>query len=97
MHAYMNGWMNNWMDGWMEHIALNHINFFSANMHELINCARERGKWDFYSRSRQLLLIGCLEDATNEVPGFQFSDIMLQLNLKMLHTEWYITTPYLVM
>ncbi|XP_047675030.1 thyroid adenoma-associated protein homolog isoform X1 [Tachysurus fulvidraco] len=38
-----------------------------ANMSELINCARERRKWDFYCRSRQLVLIGCLEDATNEI------------------------------
>ncbi|KAK3538827.1 hypothetical protein QTP86_015956 [Hemibagrus guttatus] len=38
-----------------------------ANMSELINCARGRGKWDFYCRSRQLVLIGCLEDVTNEI------------------------------
>ncbi|XP_060763342.1 tRNA (32-2'-O)-methyltransferase regulator THADA isoform X2 [Neoarius graeffei] len=38
-----------------------------ANMSELINYARERGKWDFYCRSRQLVLIGCLEDATSEI------------------------------
>ncbi|XP_058231705.1 thyroid adenoma-associated protein homolog isoform X2 [Hemibagrus wyckioides] len=38
-----------------------------ANMSELINCARQRGKWDFYCRSRQLVLIGCLEDVTNEI------------------------------
>ncbi|XP_026787175.3 thyroid adenoma-associated protein homolog isoform X1 [Pangasianodon hypophthalmus] len=38
-----------------------------ANMSELINFARERGKWDFYCRARQLVLIGCLEDVTNEI------------------------------
>ncbi|KAI4884419.1 hypothetical protein NFI96_026372 [Prochilodus magdalenae] len=38
-----------------------------ANMAALINWARHRGKWDFFSRSRQLVLIGCLEDATNEI------------------------------
>ncbi|KAF5901036.1 thyroid adenoma-associated protein isoform X1, partial [Clarias magur] len=38
-----------------------------ANMSELINYARTRGKWDFYCRSRQLVLIGCLEDVTNEI------------------------------
>ncbi|KAL7836832.1 hypothetical protein AOLI_G00281160 [Acnodon oligacanthus] len=38
-----------------------------ANMAALIEWARHKGKWDFFSRSRQLLLIGCLEDATNEI------------------------------
>ncbi|XP_062874157.1 tRNA (32-2'-O)-methyltransferase regulator THADA [Trichomycterus rosablanca] len=38
-----------------------------ANMSDLIHWARKRGKWDFYSRSRQLVLIGCLEDVTNEI------------------------------
>ncbi|XP_072521074.1 tRNA (32-2'-O)-methyltransferase regulator THADA [Salminus brasiliensis] len=38
-----------------------------ANMAALINWAKEGGKWDFFSRSRQLVLIGCLEDATNEI------------------------------
>ncbi|XP_017580907.2 thyroid adenoma-associated protein homolog isoform X1 [Pygocentrus nattereri] len=38
-----------------------------ANMAALIQWARHKGKWDFFSRSRQLLLIGCLEDATNEI------------------------------
>ncbi|KAM9447169.1 tRNA (32-2'-O)-methyltransferase regulator THADA isoform 2-T2 [Clarias gariepinus] len=38
-----------------------------ANMSELINYTRARGKWDFYCRSRQLVLIGCLEDVTNEI------------------------------
>ncbi|KAI5613059.1 thyroid adenoma-associated protein-like isoform X3, partial [Silurus asotus] len=38
-----------------------------ANMSELIDYATERQKWDFYCRSRQLVLIGCLEDMTNEI------------------------------
>ncbi|XP_015461736.3 thyroid adenoma-associated protein homolog [Astyanax mexicanus] len=38
-----------------------------ANMAALISWAKERGQWDFFSRSRQLVLIGCLEDATNEI------------------------------
>ncbi|KAK1792285.1 hypothetical protein P4O66_012240, partial [Electrophorus voltai] len=38
-----------------------------ANMAVLINWAKERGKWELFSRSRQLVLIGCLEDTTNEI------------------------------
>ncbi|XP_073696191.1 tRNA (32-2'-O)-methyltransferase regulator THADA [Garra rufa] len=38
-----------------------------ANMSTLINWAKERGKWDFFSKSRMLVLIGCLEDSTNEI------------------------------
>ncbi|XP_043096293.1 thyroid adenoma-associated protein homolog isoform X2 [Puntigrus tetrazona] len=38
-----------------------------ANMSMLINWAKERGKWDFFSKSKMLVLIGCLEDSTNEV------------------------------
>lgn len=36
-------------------------------MGSLINCARQKGKWDFNSRSKQMALIACLEDSTNEV------------------------------
>ncbi|XP_058491311.1 thyroid adenoma-associated protein homolog [Solea solea] len=38
-----------------------------ANMGSLIACARQRGKWDFFSRTKQLVLISCLEDSTNEI------------------------------
>ncbi|KAJ8263675.1 hypothetical protein COCON_G00161320 [Conger conger] len=38
-----------------------------ANMADLISFARQRGQWDFFSRPRLLVLIGCLEDSTNEV------------------------------
>lgn len=40
---------------------------FAANMASLINCARQRGLWDFTCRTKQLVLISCLEDSTNEV------------------------------
>lgn len=39
----------------------------TANMASLINCARQKGKWDFICRSKQMALITCLEDSTNEV------------------------------
>ncbi|XP_056602907.1 thyroid adenoma-associated protein homolog [Triplophysa dalaica] len=38
-----------------------------ANMSTLINWAKERGKWNFFSKSNMLVLIGCLEDSTNEI------------------------------
>ncbi|KAM7018971.1 tRNA (32-2'-O)-methyltransferase regulator THADA [Tautogolabrus adspersus] len=38
-----------------------------ANMGSLISCARQRGLWDFGCRTKQLVLIGCLEDSTNEI------------------------------
>ncbi|XP_065106767.2 tRNA (32-2'-O)-methyltransferase regulator THADA isoform X2 [Paramisgurnus dabryanus] len=38
-----------------------------AMMSTLINWANERGKWDFFSKSKMLVLIGCLEDSTNEI------------------------------
>ncbi|XP_034548017.1 thyroid adenoma-associated protein homolog isoform X2 [Notolabrus celidotus] len=38
-----------------------------ANMGSLIGCARQRGQWDFLCRTKQLVLIGCLEDSTNEI------------------------------
>ncbi|XP_076846062.1 tRNA (32-2'-O)-methyltransferase regulator THADA isoform X2 [Brachyhypopomus gauderio] len=38
-----------------------------ANMDTLIKWATEREKWEFFSKSRQLVLIGCLEDTTNEI------------------------------
>uniref|UniRef100_UPI0037E75B27 tRNA (32-2'-O)-methyltransferase regulator THADA n=1 Tax=Semicossyphus pulcher TaxID=241346 RepID=UPI0037E75B27 len=38
-----------------------------ANMGSLINCARQRGLWDFVCRTKQLVLISCLEDSTNEI------------------------------
>uniref|UniRef100_A0A3P8UEC5 Si:ch211-225b11.4 n=1 Tax=Amphiprion percula TaxID=161767 RepID=A0A3P8UEC5_AMPPE len=37
------------------------------NMGSLINCARQRGQWDFFCRTKQLVLISCLEDSTNEI------------------------------
>lgn len=40
---------------------------FAANMGSLINYARQKGKWDFTCRSKQMALITCLEDSTNEV------------------------------
>lgn len=40
---------------------------FAANMGSLIDCARRKGQWDFFSRTNQLVLISCLEDSTNEV------------------------------
>ncbi|XP_073321451.1 tRNA (32-2'-O)-methyltransferase regulator THADA [Pagrus major] len=38
-----------------------------ASMGSLINCARQRGQWDFTCRTKQLVLISCLEDSTNEI------------------------------
>ncbi|GAA6224743.1 thyroid adenoma-associated protein homolog isoform X1 [Lates japonicus] len=38
-----------------------------ANMGSLIKCARQRGQWDFFCRSKQLVLVSCLEDSTNEI------------------------------
>ncbi|XP_078106846.1 tRNA (32-2'-O)-methyltransferase regulator THADA [Sander vitreus] len=38
-----------------------------ANMGSLINCARQRAQWDFVCRTKQLVLISCLEDSTNEI------------------------------
>ncbi|XP_077097434.1 tRNA (32-2'-O)-methyltransferase regulator THADA isoform X6 [Siphateles boraxobius] len=38
-----------------------------ANMSTLINWAKVRGNWDFFSKSNLLVLIGCLEDSTNEI------------------------------
>ncbi|XP_054466849.1 thyroid adenoma-associated protein homolog [Anoplopoma fimbria] len=38
-----------------------------VNMGSLINCARQRGQWDFVCRTKQLVLISCLEDSTNEI------------------------------
>ncbi|KAL6114197.1 uncharacterized protein ACO6RY_05021 [Pungitius sinensis] len=38
-----------------------------VNMGSLINSARQRGQWDFVSRTKQLVLISCLEDSTNEI------------------------------
>ncbi|XP_070759925.1 tRNA (32-2'-O)-methyltransferase regulator THADA [Enoplosus armatus] len=38
-----------------------------ANMGSLINRARQRGQWDFICRTKQLVLISCLEDSTNEI------------------------------
>lgn len=36
-------------------------------MGSLVNWARQQGKWDFISRNKQIVLITCLEDSTNEV------------------------------
>ncbi|XP_061672934.1 tRNA (32-2'-O)-methyltransferase regulator THADA-like isoform X2 [Syngnathoides biaculeatus] len=38
-----------------------------VNMGSLIDCARLRGQWDFFSRTKLLVLISCLEDSTNEI------------------------------
>ncbi|KAM8885353.1 tRNA (32-2'-O)-methyltransferase regulator THADA isoform 2-T2 [Spinachia spinachia] len=38
-----------------------------VNMQSLIDSARQRGQWDFVSRTKQLVLISCLEDSTNEI------------------------------
>ncbi|XP_044227695.1 thyroid adenoma-associated protein homolog [Thunnus albacares] len=38
-----------------------------VNMGSLINCARQKGKWDFFCKTKQLVLISCLEDSTNEI------------------------------
>ncbi|KAM6964965.1 tRNA (32-2'-O)-methyltransferase regulator THADA [Aplochiton taeniatus] len=38
-----------------------------VSMSSLITWARQRTQWDFFSRSKQLVLIGCLEDSTNEI------------------------------
>ncbi|XP_024130967.1 thyroid adenoma-associated protein homolog isoform X2 [Oryzias melastigma] len=38
-----------------------------ANMKILIHHAQLRGHWDFFSRSKKLLLLSCLEDSTNEI------------------------------
>lgn len=45
-----------------------HEMIFAANMGSLIDYARQRGQWDFFSRTKQLILTSCLEDSTNEVP-----------------------------
>uniref|UniRef100_A0A3P9L1H1 Si:ch211-225b11.4 n=1 Tax=Oryzias latipes TaxID=8090 RepID=A0A3P9L1H1_ORYLA len=37
------------------------------NMKILINHAQLRGRWDFFCRSKKLLLLSCLEDSTNEI------------------------------
>uniref|UniRef100_A0A3Q2QTY6 Si:ch211-225b11.4 n=1 Tax=Fundulus heteroclitus TaxID=8078 RepID=A0A3Q2QTY6_FUNHE len=37
------------------------------NVGLLIEHARRRGQWDFFCRTKQLLLISCLEDSTNEI------------------------------
>lgn len=51
-------------------------------MASLINWARLRGWWDFFSRSKQLVLIGCLEDSTNEVDFI----LMLQIHFLIFNT-----------
>uniref|UniRef100_A0A3P8VX30 Si:ch211-225b11.4 n=1 Tax=Cynoglossus semilaevis TaxID=244447 RepID=A0A3P8VX30_CYNSE len=38
-----------------------------ANIASLISCARQNGRWDFFNRAKQLVLISCLEDSTNEI------------------------------
>lgn len=52
----------------------------AANIAALINHARRKGKWDFFSRGKQLILITCLEDSTNEV----LHRCIMQLKLKIL-------------
>ncbi|KAK6306331.1 hypothetical protein J4Q44_G00232560 [Coregonus suidteri] len=44
----------------------------------LINWVKQRGRWDFFSRSKQLLLNGCLEDSTNEVCTVHTLQAMVQ-------------------
>ena len=53
--------------------------FLPANIGCLINCARQRGQWDFVCRTKQLVLISCLEDSTNEVK---------LLNLPHIYFKW---------
>lgn len=36
-------------------------------MNCLINYVRQKGQWDFFCRSKLLVLISCLEDSTNEI------------------------------
>ncbi|XP_040897367.1 thyroid adenoma-associated protein homolog [Toxotes jaculatrix] len=48
-----------------------------ANMGSLINCARQRGQWDFFCRTKQLVLISCLEDSTNEIRELS-ADLLLR-------------------
>nr|XP_061803888.1 tRNA (32-2'-O)-methyltransferase regulator THADA-like [Nerophis lumbriciformis] len=38
-----------------------------VNMGSLVNYARVRGQWDFFSKEKLLVLICCLEDSTNEI------------------------------
>ncbi|XP_066545375.1 tRNA (32-2'-O)-methyltransferase regulator THADA isoform X2 [Amia ocellicauda] len=38
-----------------------------VNMSALIGWARQRGQWDFFSRTNLLVLLRCLEDGTNEI------------------------------
>lgn len=47
-------------------------------MAALINYARQQGKWDFFCRGKQLVLITCLEDSTNEV----LQHCLVQLKVK---------------
>lgn len=64
-----------------------HHNFFAVNMGSLIKCARQRGQWNFFCRAKQLALIGCLEDSTNEV-------MMPQPALPILFLVVYILLKY---
>ncbi|XP_030000291.1 thyroid adenoma-associated protein homolog [Sphaeramia orbicularis] len=38
-----------------------------VNIGCLINYAQQKGLWDFFCRTKQLILISCLEDSTNEI------------------------------
>ncbi|XP_077600767.1 tRNA (32-2'-O)-methyltransferase regulator THADA-like isoform X1 [Stigmatopora nigra] len=38
-----------------------------VNMGSLVNYARMRGQWNFFSKEKMLVLICCLEDSTNEI------------------------------
>ncbi|KAJ3604719.1 hypothetical protein NHX12_029458 [Muraenolepis orangiensis] len=38
-----------------------------VNMSALVNWAKQKERWDFFCRAKQLTLIGCLEDSTNEI------------------------------
>lgn len=45
----------------------------AANMESLVKWARQDGKWDFTCRNKQIVLITCLEDSTNEVELHELS------------------------
>lgn len=54
--------------------------FYAVNMGCLINYVKQRGQWDFFCLSKQLVLISCLEDSTNEVVQL-YKDIYYSLSL----------------
>lgn len=54
----------------------------AADMGPLIDCARQRGQWDFFCRTKQLVLISCLEDSTNEVELLHLSSYFVYILFK---------------